>query len=128
MLCDYFIRYLVDFDLDQMGHWRGWEARVFLRFRAVLYTSTAAFLCNVYKLLCLNRGYIFRWKGAEKYIFRLSAQVCVGDEIYRDFVDLVTTLKCNFSAFCHVMNAKDTRKGEKAGKFVSPKTFRSLFF
>ena len=96
--------------------------------RAVLYTSTAAVLCNIYKLVCLNGGCILRWNGAAKYIFPLSAQVCVGNEIYWDFADLITTLKCNFSAFCHIMNANYARSGEKAGKFVCPKTFRSLFF
>ena len=67
----------------------------------------------------------FVWNGAEEYIFHLSAQVCVGDEICWDFVDLTTTLKCNFSAFCHIMNAKYARRGKKAGNFVSPKTFRN---
>ena len=95
--------------------------------RAILYASTPAVPCNIYKLVCLNGGCILRWNGAEEYIFRLSAQVCVGDEICWDFVDLITMLKCNFSAFCHIMNAKYARRGEKAGKFVSPKTFRSFF-
>ena len=96
--------------------------------RAILYTSTAAVLSNIYKFVCLNRGCILRWNGAEEYIFCLSAQVCVGDKICRDFVDLITMLKCNFSAFCRIMNAKYARRGKKAGKFVSPKTFRSLLF
>ena len=42
--------------------------------------------------------------------------------------DLIKMLKCNFSAFCQIMNAKYVRRGYKAGKFVLPKTFRSLFF
>ena len=74
--------------------------------RAILHTSTAAVPCNIYKLLCLKGGCILRWNGAEEYIFRLSAQVCMGDEICWDFVDLITTLKCNLSVFCHIMNAK----------------------
>ena len=96
--------------------------------RAILYTSTAAVPCNIYKLVCLNGVCILRWNGAEGYIFRLSAQVCVGDEICRDFVDPITTLKCNFSAFYHIRNPKYARRGEKAGKFILTKTFRSLFF
>ena len=96
--------------------------------RAILYTSTATVPCNIYKLDCLNGSCILRWNGAEDYIYRLSAQVCVGDEICSDFVDLITKLEYNFSAFCHIMTAKYARRGEKAGKFISPKTFRSLFF
>ena len=57
----------------------------------------------------------------------LSAQVCVGDEIFLDFVDLITTLKWNFYASFHIMNAKYARRGEKAGKFVLSRTFRNLF-
>ena len=96
--------------------------------RAILYTSAAVVPCNIYKLVCLSGRCIFRWNGAEEYIFHLSAQVCVGNEICWDFVDLITKLKCNFSAFCHIMNAKYARRGEKADKFISPETFRSFFF
>ena len=96
--------------------------------RAILYTSTAAVLCNIYKLVCLNGRCILRWNGAEEYIFPLSAQVCVGDKLCWNFLDLIKTLKCNFSAFCHSMNAKYARRGEKAGKLVLSNTFRSLFF
>ena len=52
----------------------------------------------------------------------------MGDEVCWDFVELIATLKCNLSAFCNIMNAKYARRGEKAGKFVSPKTLRSLLF
>ena len=93
-----------------------------------MYFSTAAVPCNIYKLFCLDGGCILRWNGAEECIFRLSAQVRMGDEICWDFIDLITTLKWNFSEFFHIMNAKYARRGEKSGKFVLPKTFRSLIF
>ena len=52
----------------------------------------------------------------------------MGDEICWDIIDLITTLKCNFPEFCQFMNANYARRGKKDGTFVSPKTFRSLFF
>ena len=52
----------------------------------------------------------------------------MGGEICWHFVDLITTLKCNFSAFCDTMDTKYARRGEKAGKFASPKAFKSWFF
>ena len=90
--------------------------------------DTAAIPCITYKLVCRNGACDFHWNCYHENIFRLSAQVCAGYEICWKFVDIVTKLKCNFSAFCNIMKSRYKRRGPSAGNFMSPKTFRNLFF
>ena len=82
---------------------------------------------NVYMLRCVTGSCTLKWKGANDHIYRISEAVCVGEEICWDFVDMVSSMKCNFSAFCFLMNLSYNRHNS-ARKFMSVKTFIRVFF
>ena len=75
-------------------------------------------------LRCVTSSCTLKWNGANDYIYCILESVCVGEEICWDFVDMVSSMKCNFSAFCFLMNSSSYNKQ----KFMSVKTFISVFF
>ena len=94
---------------------------------SILYTRTRTVPINVYMLRCVTSRCTLKWNGANDYIYRISQAVCVNEEICWDFVDMVSSMKCNFSAFCFLMNSSYNRHNS-ARKFISVKTFIRVFF
>jgi len=92
-----------------------------------LYTKVCSFECEVYMLVCPDRNCYVKWNGCSENIFRLSGKTCFGEELCWEFVDMVSTMKCNFSAFCTFMTSTYVRYRSKKS-FMSPKTFIKLFF
>ena len=78
-------------------------------------------------LRCATNTCIVRWNGDNEFIYRISELICVGEEICWDFIDMVSSMKCNFSAFCYLMNSSYKRHSS-AKKFMSVKTFIKVFF
>ena len=78
-------------------------------------------------LRCVTGSCTLKWKGANDHIYHISEAVCVGEEICWDFVDMVSSMKCNFSASCFLMHSSYNRHNS-ARKFMSVKTFIRVFF
>ena len=94
---------------------------------SILHRKTCTVPINVYMLRCVTGSCTSKWKGANDHIYRISEAVCVGEEICWDFVDMVSSMKCNFSAFCFLMNSSYNRHNS-ARTFMSVKTFIRVFF
>ena len=92
----------------------------------MLYTKTCTALINVYMLCCVTNSCRLKLNGANDHIYRISEAVCVGEEVCWDFVDMVSSMKCNFSAFCFFMNSSYNRHNSTR-KFMSVKTFIRVF-
>ena len=92
-----------------------------------LYTNTTAVRCKVYKMVCVDRKCIVKWNGLAENIYRISEQTCIVEEICWDFVDMVTSMKCNFSAFSMHLKASYERH-HSFKPFMSAKTFQKTFF
>ena len=82
---------------------------------------------NVYMLSCVTGSCTLKWNGTNDHIYRISEAACVGEEICWDFVDMVSSMNCNFSAFCFLMNSSYNRHNS-ARKFMSVKAFIRVFF
>ena len=83
--------------------------------------------CNTFKIRCPNNTCVVTWDGEEENIFRISSVVCFAEELFWDFVKMVETMKCNFTAFCGYINTQYKRNQSKK-EFVTPKTFIKAFF
>ena len=94
---------------------------------STLYTKICTVPINVYMLRCINNTCIVRWNGDREFIYRISDAVCVGEDICWDFIDMVSSMKCNFSAFCFLMDSS-YRRHNSPKKFMSVKTFIKVFF
>ena len=92
----------------------------------IRFTKTCTVPRNVYMLRCVTSSCTLKWNGANDYIYPISEAVCVGEAICWDFVDMVSSMKCNFSAFCFFMNSSYNRHNS-ARKFMSVKTFIRVF-
>ena len=82
---------------------------------------------NVYMLRCVTGSCTLKWKGANVHIYRISEAVCVGKEICWDFVDMVSSMNCNFPAFCFLMNSSYNRHNS-ARKFMPVRHLLEYFF
>ena len=92
-----------------------------------MYTKICSVSCKVFKIVCRNGKCIIKWNGCHDDVYRISSMVCAGEEILWEFIDMICSMKCNFAAFCSMMNMSYQRhQSEKM--FMSPKTFRRLFF
>ena len=92
-----------------------------------LYTKICVIPVNIYQLVCVNKTCIIKWDGGDEDIFRVSKYICIGEELCWEFVDMVSTMKSNFNAFCKLMDNTYLRH-QSTKKFMSAKTFRKLFF
>ena len=95
--------------------------------KSTLYTRTAAVNILTYKIICPNNRCIIRWDGVAENIYRVSQQICFGEELFWDFIGNVCAMNCNFSAFCSCRF--DIYENSSSPKpFVTPKTFLKAFF
>lgn len=93
-----------------------------------LYTTITPVLVKVHKIVCGTGVCTVRWNGEMEHIFRISSKICAGNEIMWEFQEMVKLIKCNFSAFCKIMTARYRNRNAKSAPFMSPKTFRKIFF
>ena len=83
---------------------------VYLDCSLIPYTKTCTVPINVYMLRCVTSSCTLKWNDANDQVYRISEVVCVGEAICWDFVDMVLSVKCNFSAFCFLTNSSAQQK------------------
>ena len=69
-----------------------------------------------------------KWNGQIEPIFRISTKVCAGYKILWEFQEMVRRIKCNFVTYCLIVTARYSDRNAESQHFMSPKTFRKLFF
>ena len=97
-------------------------------YQTKVYTRMGILHCDVYKKTCLQGSCVQSYNGGRDFIFMLSKETGVGQEIFWDFTTRVCRSKSSFTGFCKEMTRVYTTNHVMSSPFISNKTFISSFF
>ena len=97
-------------------------------YKLKVFTRMGVLLCDVYKKTCVSGRCTQHYNGREEFIFLLSKETGVGQEIFWEFTTRVLKSRASFTGFCKEMSLIYKRNHKISHSFMSNKTFISSFF
>ena len=94
-----------------------------IAYHTKVYTRMGVLMSDVYQKKCTSGKCIHHYNGVHNFVFFLSKETGIGEEIFWDFISRVHRSKCSFTGFSNEMTGTYTTTHLQAAAFLSNKSF-----